>query len=313
LPNHKAASVGRVFINIMNDMETSSSKPRRTWLAGILSLLGGPLGQVYVGRLRRSLCLWIVGACLLPILCFCTISLPIGSFGFVLLVLCALAFPIYCAVDAFLLARWNRQAPLKRYQRWWIYILLLIVFCLANNAVAYFVRSSIAEAFVIPTRGMVPTIQPGDRIMVDRLWYNRNRIQRNDVVVFRSEGPESPLFIQRVAGLPRDEIEIKNERVFVNGAEWHDSHAVFNGPLPPFGAPVNYGPIKVPLDCYFLLGDNRRLSKDSRLMGPIPMSDLHGIARIIYWSRERTFPNPADTTHYVTGPIQWKRLGLRLD
>jgi signal peptidase I len=101
--------------------------------------------------------------------------------------------------------------------------------------------------------------------------------------------------------------------VSVNGTEWDDLHAVFDGPLPPFGAPVNYGPTKVPADCCFLLGDNRRQSKDSRLIGPIPISDLRGKARLIFWSHERTFPNPADTTRYVSGPIHWERLGLRLD
>jgi hypothetical protein len=90
-------------------------------------------------------------------------------------------------------------------------------------------------------------------------------------------------------------------------------HLAWLWPLPPFGAPVDYGPAKVRPGCCFLLGDNRRQSKDSRLIGPIPMSDLHGIARMIFWSRERTFPDPADTTRYVSGPIQWERLGLRLD
>ena len=160
---------------------------------------------------------------------------------------------------------------------------------------------------------MSPTIQPGDRILADKRWYIRNRIQRNDVVAFRSEGPDSPLYFRRVAGLPGDEIEIKNERVFINGSEWDDPHAVFNAPLPPFREMVNYGPVKIPLDRCFLLGDNRRMSKDSRMLGPIPLSDVYGVARFIFWSRERTFPNPNDTEHYVLGRIQWERLGLRLD
>ena len=99
--------------------------------------------------------------------------------------------------------------------------------------------------------------------LAGKRWYIRNRIQPNDVVAFRSEGPNSPLYFRRVAGLPGDEIEIKNERVFINGSEWDDPHAVFNAPLPPFSEMVNYGPVKIPLDRCFLLGDNRRMSKDS--------------------------------------------------
>jgi signal peptidase I len=241
------------------------------------------------------------------------VGLPIGRFGLVLLFLCTLAFPVYLAVDAFLLARRNEHVSLKGYQRWWVYVLFVIAFSLGNTAVAHFVRSFVAEAFVVPTRGMSPTIQPGDRILADKLWFDRIRIHRNDVVLFRSEGPDAPLFFRRVVGLPGDEIEIKNERVFINGKKWDDPQGVFNGPLPSFRDMVNHGPVKIPSDRCFLLGDNRRMSKDSRMTGPIPLSDICGVARLIYWSRERMFPNPNDTTHYELGPIHWDRIGLRLD
>ncbi len=187
------------------------------------------------------------------------------------------------------------------------------VYYLGDYSVALLNRSFIGEAFVVPTRSMSPTIQPGDRILVDKLWYNRKPIHRGEVVVYRSEGPDAAPYVKRVAGLPGDEIEIRSERVFVNGAEWDDPHAVFTGPLPPYGKMVDQGPVKVPLDCCFLLGDNRRACKDSRLIGPIPRSHLYGVARLIYWSQERTFPNPNDTRHYVLGPIRWDRMGQRLD
>jgi signal peptidase I len=250
---------------------------------------------------------------MLPSVALVIISLPIGRSGLIVLFLCVVGVPIYFAVDAFLLAKRNHSLPRKRYQRWWVYLLFFVLFCSGNNAVAHLLRSFVAEAFIVPTRGMSPTILPGERILVDRLWYSREHVRRGDVVVFRSKGQGSPLFVQRVAGLPGDEIEIKNERVFINGAAWDDPHAVFTGPLPPFGEIVDYGPAKVPAECYFFLGDNRRLSKDSRMIGPVPISDMYGVARFIYWSRERTFPNPDDTTHYLPGPFHWDRLGLRLD
>jgi signal peptidase I len=182
-----------------------------------------------------------------------------------------------------------------------------------NNAVAFGLRSFVAEPFVIPTRGMSPTIMAGDRILVDKLWCDARRLRRNNVVVFRSAGPGSPPFVMRVVGLPGEVIEIRNERVLVNGATIDDDHAVFDGPLPPHVAMANYGAAPIPSDCFFVLGDNRRLAKDSRFLGPIPLSDFYGKARMIYWSQPREFPDPNDTSHYLLRPIRWDRTGTRLD
>lgn len=294
-------------------MEATFIKPRRAWLAALLSLLGGPLGQVYSGSFRRSIVLWFVGGLLFPMLVFSSISLPVGQLGCGLLVLCAIAFPSYLAVDAFLLARQDRDVPLKGYQRWWIYILLFLAFGAANNLVAQGIRSFIAEAFEVPGRAMSPTIQHGDRIIVDKLWSNSSRLRRNDVVVFRSNGPDSPLYVMRVVGLPGDEIELRNERLIVNGVEVNDQHGVFNGPLPTHIDIANHGPITIPNETFFVLGDNRRLSNDSRLLGPIPFSAFYGTACFIYWSRDYTFPDPNDVSYAIPGAVRWDRIGRRLD
>jgi signal peptidase I len=226
-----------------------------------------------------------------------------------------LGYPVYLAVDAFWVSRRDRNAPLKRYQRWWLYILFWLGFLLASCAFGFSIRAVIAEAFLVPSRSMSPTIQPGDRILVDKLSWSPEKIRRNDVVVFLSEGPGSPMFVARVVGLPGDKIEVKNERVLVNGEPWDDEHAVFQGKLYSSFEPrlANMGPITVPEGHFFELGDNRRMAKDSRLVGPIPMSSLHGVARLIYWSQDRVFPNPRDITHYELGPIRWDRIGQRLD
>ncbi|MGD0897655.1 MAG: signal peptidase I [Thermoguttaceae bacterium] len=297
-------------------MEATSFRPRRPWLAALLSLLYVPVGQIYAGRLRRGLCLWSVGGCLLPILAYCSVALPIGRSGFVLLVLCALAFPLYSATDAFALARRFRHAPPKPYQRWWAYVAFFLGFAWATSVVTVIDRTFIAKTFVVPTHAMAPTIMPGDRILVDKLWYHREHLSRGQLVVFRGNGPKSLMYVKRLAGLPGDEIEIKNERVFINGAEWDDPHAVLDGPPPPpflYDKVVNHKPVKVPPDCFYVLGDNRRASMDSRFTGPIPLSNLYGIGRMIFWSQERTFPDPSDATRYNSGPIRWDRIGLRLD
>lgn len=207
-------------------VEMDRIRPRRPWLAAFLSLLGGRIGQVYTGRFRRSIMLWCAAALVLPAV-LAMISLPIGRRGTVLLLLLILGVPIYLAVDAFLLARRNRNSPLKRYQKWWVYF--------------------------------------------------------------------------------------RNERMFINGAEWRDEHAFFDGPLPPFVDMANHGPVIVHYDCCFVLGDNRRNARDSRFLGQIPLADIHGKARLVYWSRDYTFPDPRDGSSAVRGRFRWDRIGQRLD
>ena len=132
----------------------TSTKPRRAWLAAVLSLLGGgPVGQVYAGHARRSILLWFLGAVLLPLVVFPAVFLPIGRTGFALLMACALAYPLYLAADAFLLARRDRDAPLKRYQRWWVYVLAWVAFVVLNYALAYATRTFVGEAFVAADTG----------------------------------------------------------------------------------------------------------------------------------------------------------------
>lgn len=290
------------------------TKPRRARLAALLSLLGGPLGQVYSGHFGRGVLLWLIGATLFPILWFLAVFLPLGGRTLLLLLLLsALAFPVVLAVDAFLLARRDPGGPLKRYQRWWIYILLFLAFFVANRAVAYAIRSLVAESVVVPARAMSPAIQAGDCVLVDKCCSSADRLRRGDIVAFVSGSPGSSLFVMRVAGLPGETIEIRNECVLINGIEWDDDSAVFKGPLTSQVDFANFGPLKIPSDHFFVLGDNRRVSKDSRLLGPVSFADFHGKVRMIYWSQARVFPDPGDTSHDLPGPIRWDRMGTRLD
>ncbi len=236
-------------------MESPILKPRRPWLAALLTLSGGPLGQIYAGRLYRSIVLWAVGAVLLPVLAFATISLPLGRIGFSAGLLCAVGFPIYLMVDAYVVAKRYRDDPLAPYQRWWMYLLAFSAFYIANNVVAHAVRSYVAETFVVSTRAMAPTILSGDRILVDKLWCQASSLRRNDIVVFRSAGRGSPLHVMRLMGLPGDQVEIANEKVLVNGEKWPDPHAVVDPDLPLHPELTDCGPIVVPSDSFFVLGE----------------------------------------------------------
>jgi signal peptidase I len=293
-------------------MESATIKPRRAWLAVLLCWCGGPVGQIYCGRLRRSIALWGLSVGMLAAVLAIGISWPLERWLYVVLIAIPLTFQVFIMVDAFVIARRTRNAPLKPYQRWWFYLLAIFAFWVGNQAAGLSARRFVAEAFVVPTRGMAPTIRPGDRILVDKLWRHPKRLRRGDLVVFRSEGPGSPLYVMRLVGLPGDEIEIRDEQLRIDGQPWSDEHAVFDPDLPNEPILAHFGPLRIPDDSFFALGDNRRMSRDSRILGPIPLTDLHGIARLIYWARPRRFPDPWDTTYYESGPLDWDRMGTWL-
>lgn len=111
----------------------------------------------------------------------------------------------------------------------------------------------------IPSPSMENTIMTGDRIFGNRLAYVLGDPQRFDIVIFRYPDDESQLFIKRIIGLPGETVEITDGKVYIDGSETplDDSFT----PETPTG---NYGPYTVPENCYFMLGDNRNNSKDSR-------------------------------------------------
>ena len=111
----------------------------------------------------------------------------------------------------------------------------------------------------IPSESMEDTIMTGDRIFGNRLAYLFGEPQRYDIVIFKYPDDETQLYIKRVIGLPGETVEIREGKVYIDGSEspLDDSFT----PETPVG---NYGPYTVPEGCYFMLGDNRNYSKDSR-------------------------------------------------
>jgi len=164
---------------------------------------------------------------------------------------------------------------------------------------ALFIRTFIVQAFKIPSGSMLPTLQIGDHLLVNKLRYGirlpilGQRVvkfddpKRGDVIVFVYPVDPSKDFIKRVIGQPGDVVEVRHKQVYVNGERVDDPHATFvegpgeNSRLTPRD---NYGPVTVPTDKVFVMGDNRDRSYDSRFWGFVPIDDVRGKAFIIYWS-----------------------------
>jgi signal peptidase I len=180
-------------------------------------------------------------------------------------------------------------------------------------AIALVIRTFVVQAFKIPSGSMIPTLEIGDHILVNRfiygfrIPYTRVRLlpfttpQRGDVIVFVYPEDNSKDFIKRVVGVGGDTVEIKDKRVYVNGRAWEDPFGVYTDPrvLPKSMDPRdNFGPVKVPPDELFVMGDNRDNSRDSRYWGFVHVGEVKGKAFLIYYSW--------DSSNHG---IRWGRIG----
>jgi signal peptidase I len=178
---------------------------------------------------------------------------------------------------------------------------------------ALFIRTFIIQAFKIPSGSMIPTLQIGDHILVNKFIYgvkipflNKTIIpyknpKMGDIIVFQYPVEPDKDFIKRVIGCPGDVVVVKNKKVFVNDVPLNHDPGTFtdmymiSGQINPRD---NFGPITVPAGSYFVMGDNRDNSYDSRFWGFVNESQIRGKALIIYWSWDNE-----------DFGVRWKRIG----
>ena len=199
---------------------------------------------------------------------------------------------------AFLRLVWGlwRSAPARRFM-----VELLDSGLIAIILVFVLIRPFVVQAFFIPSESMVPSLRPGDRILVNRFVYRLNLPRRGDVIVFKAPraalGDEAPKdYVKRLIGLPGDKILIREgEGVFINGKRFADVSGV---PLPDYDWPEGFDrekPYTVRPGNYFVLGDNRNLSNDSHRWADStgqPRPELQsgrvlGKAMVIFWPPRR--------------------------
>lgn len=172
---------------------------------------------------------------------------------------------------------------------------------------ALLIRAFVVQAFKIPSGSMKPTLLVGDHILVNKLIYGLripftddrvltfHKPERGEIIVFKWPRDTSRDFIKRVIGLPGDVVEIRDKEVFVNGGaldEPYVQHVDSEVEPARYGPRDNYGPINVPEGQYFVMGDNRDQSEDSRYWGFVEFKLIKGEAMFIYWSwdKEKTMP-----------------------
>lgn len=186
--------------------------------------------------------------------------------------------------------------------------------------IAMFVRTFIIQAFKIPSGSMKTTLLVGDHILVNKFTYGvkipiiRKTLiplgepKRDDIVVFIYPEDRSKDFIKRVIAVGGDTVEIKNKKIFINGKPRDEKYGVYTSKeiIPGDAQPRdNFGPVKVPPNSLFVMGDNRDQSYDSRFWGFVKLEEVLGKALIIYWSW--------DSEGQWLDHVRWKRLGKILE
>ena len=207
---------------------------------------------------------------------------------------------------------------------------------------ALFVRTFVLQAFKIPTGSMENNLLIGDHLLVNKFMFAASdsaierallpigTIRRGDVLVFKYPVEPDRDFIKRVIGLPGETLELKEKKIYINGTPLNEPyvhfleephHSAELSEVTSSDVRENYGPVTVPPNQYFMMGDNRDNSADSRYWGFMPRDYVKGKALLIYWSYESEREDYEDEStsatikglgsvfmHFFT-KTRWDRLG----
>lgn len=292
-------------------------KVRKPRIAVILTLICPGLGQLYNGNLPWAAAAFVLGSALSVV----SVVYLFDSFSKLIWALAlGLLFDLVFAVQAWRESKRLGAVVLKPYQRWWIYAGFVGILYGVPDGYGLLMPSRFLS-FQIPSESMVPTLLVGDRLVADGWSFWHNAPARGDVVVFNYPKDPSIKYVKRVVGLPGDIVEIKQGELYLNNQiveQERSGHEVA-----PVGGwqPVEfienlggvehivyrtqpmlvdkYGPVKVPKDEYFMMGDNRDRSNDSRFWGFVRRDQIVGRMAYIYFSW--------DTEH---SRLRSERLGL---
>jgi signal peptidase I len=295
--------------------EKSSNEPakspgpisrRRPWVAGMMSLQLG-FGQLYNGQPTKALLFYLAAGwgwpCVLVLIFLYSPLNPL--FNMAVAVILSLIIFIAIILDAVIVAkREGREYRKNACNRWYVYLGVLAVVALVTEGETDLVRSYV-QAFNIPSGAMMPTLLIGDHIYVDKsIQHGWKLPERGEVVVFKFPEDETKDFIKRVIGMPGDIVEIQNKNVLINGIPLDDKS--YTQRIDPniidrlINSRDNFGPVTVPATHYFVLGDNRDQSLDSRFWGFVELSKIKGKAVALYWSWDG-----ADSR------VRWERIGRK--
>jgi signal peptidase I len=159
----------------------------------------------------------------------------------------------------------------------------LVVTLAVAVIIAQAVRTWVVQPFVVPTGSMLPTIQLKDQVLANKFVYRFEDPKRGDIVVFDDPTGEVDTLIKRVIAVGGQTVDVRDGKVWVDGKALVEPYT-HGQPSEPQSVAL---PVKIPAGYVWVMGDNRTQSKDSRTLGPIPLSLVHGRAFAVYWPLAR--------------------------
>jgi len=313
-------------------MEVSVDTHRRPAGAVLLSLVLPGLGHLYSGELRTAWRAALLLAVVVLAAVACGAYLPGAALNTAILFGAPIAVWVGVAVSAYRAAKRTADGyQLKPFNRWWVYALVAGLYVLVDQT-AYrpFVYSFVARGYRFPSTSMEPTLLAGEYFFVKHTPSSVADLRRGDLVAFNSVTQKTVSIVKRVAGLPTDTLQMRGDTLILNGAPQTEPYTQHIDPhqdprdpemmwqatslvgtvdrLTYSPSRSNWGPIVVPPDHIFALGDNRHNSYDSRYWGFVPARNIRGRALRVYFSYD---PDSWRALPFLTA-IRWHRLGKAL-
>jgi signal peptidase I len=264
-------------------------KKRTPIIAAILSFLTPGLGQLYNGQILKGICFFLASL-LIPIILLLA-GLQFQFYGLVVILLFSIFLWLFIIGEDFFSAKKKKEVVLKRYNKWYVYLLIILLMLGTYIIPTDFIANSASKtlrfsAYKMPTGSMEPTLSIGDYLIADFKYFKKNEPQRGDLVILQYPKDPTKVFIKRVIALEGEKIEIKDKQVYINDEAIPESYKVHKG-IDYDAIRDNFGPELVPSDHCFVLGDNRDNSMDSRNWGFLPIKNIKGKPLYIYWAKDK--------------------------
>ncbi|MFA5072482.1 MAG: signal peptidase I [Nitrospirota bacterium] len=276
------------------------NKPRKPWIAAISTLLTRGLGHLYAGNLKRGLILFFIEQCLL-IAFAVSVLIIVPSVAFLVFAcIGSIAYVVFCAVDASLIARRKKEIyELTSYNKWYVYAGYFVVCSvLVSSFMSTGVKTYITQAYKIPSGAMMPTLLIGDHLLANKFLYRSTEPRCGDIIIFPFPEDPSRDFVKRLVAVEGDVIEIKDKRLYLNGKMQSEPYVINTDSGGTREQRDNFGPATVPPGKLFFLGDNRDYSYDSRFYGYVPRDTIKGKVISLYWSWD-----------HDQRTVRWDRIG----